>query len=371
MRKKYQVLARKYRPKLFSEFISQEHTVKALTNALDSNRLHHAFLFTGTRGIGKTTIARILAKCMNCEQGISSKPCNSCSSCEEINNAQSIDLIEFDAASHTGVSDIREILENSQYLPSKSRYKIYLIDEVHMLSKSSFNALLKTLEEPPSHIKFLLATTDAKKLPITVLSRCLQFNLQKIPVKAIEEQLVKILNKEKIKFQTKALTYIASAGEGSMRDALSILDQAIAYCANNITEKKIKSMLGLVNHNQILKLVQGLINNKPQTVLDISEHISQSGDSFHNTLNELLVLLHKLSIANLMPDADIDDDIISLAKNTEQAKLQLYYQIGIDGLKYLDYAPNEHIGFNMALMRMLAFANSNNKNKTTKEEKKK
>ncbi len=368
MSEKYQVLARKYRPKLFSEFISQEHTVRALTNALDNNRLHHAFLFTGTRGIGKTTIARILAKCMNCEQSISSKPCNSCSSCKEINNNQAIDLIEFDAASHTGVNDIREILENSQYLPSKSRYKIYLIDEVHMLSKSSFNALLKTLEEPPSHIKFLLATTDAKKLPITVLSRCLQFNLQKIPVKAIQDQLVKILIKEKIKFQDKALFYIASSGEGSMRDALSILDQAISYCAGNITEKEIKSMLGLINHNQTLQLLENLLNNKPQAVLDISENISQNGNSFHTTLKELLILLHQLSIANLIPDADMSDNIINLAQNTEQAKLQLYYQIGIDGLKYLDYAPNEHIGFNMVLMRMLAF--TNNKDKPIEEEKK-
>lgn len=356
MAEKYQVLARKYRPKLFSEFIGQTHIVQALTNALDNQRIHHAFLFTGTRGVGKTTIARILAKCINCEQGISSTPCDNCDSCCEINNANSMDLIEFDAASYTGVNDIREILENAQYLPSKSRCKIYLIDEVHMLSKSSFNALLKTLEEPPSHIKFLLATTDAKKLPITVLSRCLQFNLQKISTQDITKQLEKILKKEKIKFSKKAVQQIAEYGEGSMRDAQSILDQAIAYCAGNITDKSIKSMLGVINHNQILDLIDNIINNNAQIVLDISNSIYEQGDSFYNALKELLILLHKLSIAHLIPASNADKKIAKLITKTSQAKLQLYYQIVIDGLKYLDLAPNEHTGFNMVLIRMLSFA---------------
>ena len=356
---KHQVLARKYRPKDFSEFVGQQHVVKTLSNALESGRLHHAFLFTGTRGIGKTTVARILAKCLNCEKGIRAKPCGVCDSCQEINVGQSMDLIEFDAASHTKVEDMREVLENAQYLPSKSRYKIYLIDEVHMLSKNSFNALLKTLEEPPKHIKFLLATTDPHKLPITVLSRCLQFNLQKISLSDIKEQLVKLLKAEKIKFDTPALVEIARHGQGSMRDALSLLDQAIAYGNGSVKLKDIKTMLGLIDTDHMIELMQYLVENKAEKVLKLSEKLSQNGDNFLNTLHHLLDLLHQLSVTILLPDdAQEDKQYQALQKiisHTNQAQIQLYYQIVTQGVRDFNLAPNEKIAFEMILLRMLAF----------------
>lgn len=350
---KNQVLARKYRPKNFSEFVGQTHTTKTLSNALESGRLHHAFLFTGTRGVGKTTVARILAKCLNCEQGISATPCGECDSCQEINAGQSMDLIEFDAASHTRVEEMREVLENAQYLPSKSRYKIYLIDEVHMLSKSSFNALLKTLEEPPSHIKFLLATTDPHKLPITVLSRCLQFNLQKISVSDIKAQLIKLLELENIKFDESALEAIAKHGQGSMRDALSLLDQSIAYGDGQVLISDIKAMLSLVDSDHLLKLLEAIIDNDAKQVLALSAQLSQNGGNLPSTLQSILEVLHQLSIELLLPNTH--NDLSTLAKKTNQAQIQLYYQIITEGLKSFSFAPNESIGFEMALLRMLAF----------------
>ncbi|MBE8190290.1 MAG: DNA polymerase III subunit gamma/tau, partial [Candidatus Thioglobus sp.] len=272
--KNYQVLARKYRPHTFSEMVGQTHTVKTLVNALDGNNLHHGFLFTGTRGVGKTTIARIFAKSINCEKGVSSKPCGKCETCLEIDKGQSVDLIELDAASHTGVDNMRDILENAQYMPTKNRYKIYLIDEVHMLSKSSFNALLKTLEEPPEHIKFLLATTDPQKLPITVLSRCLQFNLQKLNHEEILGQLKFIMEAEKLTFEEAALSQIADFGDGSMRDALSLLDQSIAYGNGSVMSKDIKAMLGLVLHDDILILATHLFNQDAKEVMNFIKDLA-------------------------------------------------------------------------------------------------
>ena len=351
----YQVLARKYRPKNFAEFVGQTHSVKTLMNALNRQFLHHAFLFTGTRGVGKTTIARILAKCLNCEKGISDTPCDACNSCLEIAQGQSMDLIEFDAASRTKVDDMREILENAQYLPSKSRYKIYLIDEVHMLSKSSFNALLKTLEEPPSHIKFLLATTDPQKLPITVLSRCLQFNLQKISQTDIEKQLAHILNTEKIDFDKAALKHIANYGEGSMRDALSILDQAIAYSSGQVKIDEITAMLGLVKRGDVVTLAKYLLQDEGKKTLEISKKLINSGNNLRHILIDLAELLHRLAIIKFAGELETDKELSTLASNITQAELQLYYQITIDGQKQLDFAPNEQIGFEMVLLRILAF----------------
>ncbi len=351
----YQVLARKYRPKNFAEFIGQAHSVKTLMNALNHNFLHHAFLFTGTRGVGKTTIARILAKCLNCEKGISDTPCGTCNSCLEIAGGRSMDLIEFDAASRTKVEDMREILENAQYLPSKSRYKIYLIDEVHMLSKSSFNALLKTLEEPPSHIKFLLATTDPQKLPITVLSRCLRFNLQRISQADIGKQLAHILNAEKINFDETALKHIANYGEGSMRDALSLLDQAIAYGNGQVKIDEVSAMLGLVEHDSVVMLAKYLLHDEVKKTLALSEKLVNSGNNLRHTLSNLAELFHRLAIIKLADELETDKTLSALASNVSQAELQLYYQISIDGQKQLGFAPNEQIGFEMVLLRILAF----------------
>ncbi len=353
--KHYQVLARKYRPHTFSEMVGQTHTVKTLINALDANNLHHGFLFTGTRGVGKTTIARIFAKSINCEQGVSSKPCGQCATCVEIDQGQSVDLIELDAASHTGVDNMRDILENAQYMPTKNRYKIYLIDEVHMLSKSSFNALLKTLEEPPEHIKFLLATTDPQKLPITVLSRCLQFTLQKLSHEEILGQLKFIMEAEALTFEEAALSQIAEFGNGSMRDALSLLDQSIAYGKGTVMSKDIKAMLGLVHHDDIITLATHLFNQDAGAVIDFVKDLSHRGENLSHALRDLTSLFHQISIAQVIDNTQITDEIKALTTQISNQDLQLFYHMAIHGAQEMSLAPSEQIGFEMVLLRMLAF----------------
>ena len=314
MSEHYEVLARKYRPHNFKELVGQSHTIRTLVNALENNHLHHGFLFTGTRGVGKTTIARIFAKSVNCETGVSSNPCGKCETCLEIDLGQSVDLIELDAASHTGVDNMREILENAQYTPTKNLYKIYLIDEVHMLSKSSFNALLKTLEEPPKHIKFLLATTDPKKLPITILSRCLQFNLNKLTHNEILEHLKFIMNSEKLEFEDKALSKIADFGNGSMRDALSLLDQSISYGNGSVKDKDITEMLGIVNHTDIAKLALLVIEKKAKEALLLIRDLAHRGENLSTALKDLTSLFHKISTAQMIVDEkQISPEIIDLA----------------------------------------------------------
>ena len=356
MSEHYEVLARKYRPHNFKELVGQTHTVRTLVNALDNNNLHHGFLFTGTRGVGKTTIARIFAKSVNCENGVSSKPCGKCETCIEIDKGQSVDLIELDAASHTGVDNMREILENAQYTPTKNLYKIYLIDEVHMLSKSSFNALLKTLEEPPKHIKFLLATTDPKKLPITILSRCLQFNLNKLSHDEIFNHLKFIMDAENLKFEDEALSKIADFGNGSMRDALSLLDQSISYGNGAVKEDDLKAMLGLVSHNEIVQLATLVINRNAQEVLLFIKELAYKGENLTNTLNDLISLFHKIATTQMIDDVkQVSPEINELAKIISAQDLQLYYQIAINGQKDMRHSPSEQIGLEMTLLRMIAF----------------
>ena len=354
MSEHYQVLARKYRPHTFAEMVGQTHTVKTLINALDANSLHHGFLFTGTRGVGKTTIARIFAKSINCEAGVSSQPCGQCATCVEIDKGQSVDLIELDAASHTGVDNMRDILENAQYMPTKNRYKIYLIDEVHMLSKSSFNALLKTLEEPPEHIKFLLATTDPQKLPVTVLSRCLQFTLQKLTHEEILGQLKFIMEAEGLKYEDLALSQIADFGNGSMRDALSLLDQSISYGDGAVMVEDIKAMLGLVHHDDILKLATYLFNQDAEAVIDFVKDLSHKGEDLTHALKDLTSLFHQISIAQIIDNTKISDEIKALASQISNQDLQLFYHMAINGSKDMPLAPSEQIGFEMILLRMLA-----------------
>ncbi|WP_231893520.1 DNA polymerase III subunit gamma/tau [Bathymodiolus septemdierum thioautotrophic gill symbiont] len=355
MSEPYQVLARKYRPHTFGEMVGQSHTTKTLINALDADNLHHGFLFTGTRGVGKTTIARIFAKSINCESGVSSTPCGTCPTCIEIDKGQSIDLIELDAASHTGVDNMRDILENAQYMPTKNRYKIYLIDEVHMLSKSSFNALLKTLEEPPEHIKFLLATTDPQKVPVTVLSRCLQFTLQKLTHEEILGQLKFIMDTEKHQYEELALSQIADFGNGSMRDALSLLDQSISYGNGSVMEKDIKAMLGLVHHDDIITLAKHLLNQDAKASVNFVRELSHEGENLTQALKDLSTLFHKISIAQILDNADISDNVKALSTQISNQDLQLFYHITINGSKDLPLAPSEQIGFEMTLLRMLTF----------------
>ncbi|NOX92212.1 MAG: DNA polymerase III subunit gamma/tau [Gammaproteobacteria bacterium] len=356
----YQVLARKWRPRTFTELVGQEHVLKALVNALDNDRLHHAFLFTGTRGVGKTTIARILAKSLNCEKGISSTPCGECSACTEINEGRFVDLIEVDAASRTKVDETRELLENVQYAPSRGRYKVYLIDEVHMFSNHSFNALLKTLEEPPPHVKFLLATTDPQKLPVTILSRCLQFNLKRLPVEQIHGHLERVLGNENIDFELAALALISRAADGSMRDALSLLDQAIAYGSGKVHEADVRAMLGTIEQDHVIDLLNLLADNDAPGLLTRISELAQHSPDFAGVLAELISTLHRIALAQTAPDA-IDDGlgdreaIVTLAQKMTPEDVQLYYQIGLIGRRDLPLAPDARGGFEMVLLRMLAF----------------
>lgn len=356
----YQVLARKYRPKNFAQVVGQEHILRALINALTQNRLHHAYLFTGTRGVGKTSIARILTKCFNCETGITALPCGQCDACKEIDTGRFIDLIEVDAASRTKVEDTRDLLDNVQYLPAKGRFKIYIIDEVHMLSGHSFNALLKTLEEPPKHVKFLLATTDPQKLPITVLSRCLQFNLKAVNPTIIQNQLQQILEQEKIQFELQALHSLALAANGSVRDALSLLDQAIAFSHGNVTTEDINAMLGNIDTSKIFALMQALADNNAKQILLIIEQLTNLAVDFTGAVNNLLEILQHIAIAQLVSDVDMSnwqqpDLIKALAAQLNQEEVQLYYQIGLIGKRDLPLAPTMCLGFEMLMLRMLAF----------------
>jgi len=356
----YQVLARKWRPKVFQDVVGQEHVLRALTNALDRNQVHHAFLFTGTRGVGKTTIARILAKALNCEQGVGANPCGACAACREIDEGRFVDLIEVDAASRTKVEDTRELLENVQYAPARGRYKVYLIDEVHMLSGHSFNALLKTLEEPPPHVKFLLATTDPQRLPVTILSRCLQFNLKRLSPERIREHLAHILDSEQVTYEAPALACIARGAEGSVRDALSLLDQAIAYGGGRVDEADVRAMLGAIEQDEVTALVQALAEGDAAGLLAAVQGLLERSADFNGVLNELLTLLYRIALAQVVPDA-IDDSlgdregVTRLAGTLSQEDVQLYYQIGLLGRRDMALGPDPHLAFEMLMLRMLAF----------------
>ncbi|MGH1472146.1 MAG: DNA polymerase III subunit gamma/tau [Cellvibrionaceae bacterium] len=356
----YQVLARKWRPRIFREMVGQEHVLKALINALDHNRLHHAYLFTGTRGVGKTTIARILAKCLNCETGVSSEPCDKCASCCEINEGRFVDLIEVDAASRTKVEDTRELLDNVQYAPTKGRYKVYLIDEVHMLSGHSFNALLKTLEEPPPHVKFLLATTDPQKLPVTILSRCLQFNLKNMTSERIVDHLDHILEREMIPFEHSALWLLGRSADGSMRDALSLTDQAIAFGNGKVTEDDVSSMLGTIDQKQVYEMVHALTVCDAKKLLDCVEALAEQSPDYNDALASLINILHRIAIAQVLPEA-VDntfgdrDEILQMAQLLPAEDVQLFYQTAILGRRDLNLSPDLRGGFEMILLRMIAF----------------
>jgi len=356
----YQVLARKWRPHDFPQMVGQAHVLQALTNALTSNRLHHAYLFTGTRGVGKTTVARILAKSLNCESGVTAHPCGQCLTCREIDEGRFVDLIEVDAASRTKVEDTRDLLENVQYAPSRGRYKVYLIDEVHMLSTHSFNALLKTLEEPPSHVKFLLATTDPKKLPPTILSRCLQFNLKRLPRQQIVPHLTKIVLEEGISYEAGALNLLAQAADGSLRDALSLLDQAIAYGSGNLSSVDVGNMLGTLDQNVVLELVKGLATNDAATILQQVAVLAEQNPDFVDLLGDILSLLQRIALAQVVsrtvdtnqPDGSV---ILQLAQQLSPEDVQLFYQIALLGRRDLPLAPEPRGGFEMVILRMLAF----------------
>ena len=357
----YQVLARKWRPANFKQMVGQEHVLQALVNALDSNRLHHAYLFTGTRGVGKTTIARIFAKSLNCEQGISSEPCGSCSSCIEIDEGRSVDLIEIDAASRTGVDDMRELLDNVQYAPTRGRFKIYLIDEVHMLSKHSFNALLKTLEEPPPHIKFLLATTDPQKVPVTVLSRCLQFNLKRMSKSQILSQLQFLTEQEKVEFDATALTQLASAADGSMRDALSLLDQAIGYGGGAVRQEAVESMLGSISRDYLLRLFNALHDQQAAGLLNESRAVIEHNPDYQRVCAEMITLLQQIALyqsdPKLVNEDEFDEALLQkFSTNWSPEEVQLYYQILLQGRQDLLICPDEASGFEMLMLRLLAFA---------------
>ena len=360
----YQVLARKWRPKSFDTLVGQKSAVQALSNALDQNRLHHAYIFNGTRGIGKTTIARILAKSLNCDTGITSKPCLKCPACTEIDVGRYVDLIELDAASNTGVDNMIELLENAQYAPASGRFKIYIIDEVHMLSKSAFNAMLKTLEEPPEHVKFILATTEIQKVPVTVLSRCLQFNLRQMTVEDITNHLKHILNEEKIEAEDEALQIIAKASNGSMRDSLSILDQAIAFSQSKVSVEKVIQMLGTIDDEILFKIIECLIAQNGVGLNKLSMEMDANNISFDGALNDLAKLFHELTVCKIIPDhlknSSKKDIYQKLADELTAESLQLFYQICIHGKKDLYLAPDPITGFNMTLLRMLAFYPTSN-----------
>ena len=356
----YQVLARKWRPRTFHELVGQEHVSRALVNALDQGRLHHAYLFTGTRGVGKTTLARILAKCLNCEQGVGSQPCGQCETCRDIDSGRFVDLIEVDAASRTKVEDTRELLDNVQYAPTQGRYKVYLIDEVHMLSTHSFNALLKTLEEPPPHVKFLLATTDPQKLPVTVLSRCLQFTLKNMPPERVVEHLTRVLEAEQVAFDPQALWLLGKAADGSMRDAMSLTDQAIAFGQGEVRREDVAAMLGTLDHAHLIALAEALADVDAERLLTEVASLAEQGPDFAGVLDELSGLMHRLAIAQMVPGA-LDnghgdrDELLALAGRFTAEDVQLYYQIALQGRGDIDNAPDTRAAVEMTLLRMLAF----------------
>jgi len=369
----YQVLARKWRPKSFETLVGQDHVVRALTNALEQNRLHHAYLFTGTRGVGKTTLARILAKSLNCETGITAKPCGVCNACTEIDKGRFVDLIEVDAASNTQVDAMRDLLDNAQYAPTAGRFKVYIIDEVHMLSKSAFNAMLKTLEEPPAHVKFILATTDPQKVPVTVLSRCLQFNLRQMAGTSITSHLQNILTQENIAFEPTALHLISRAAAGSMRDALSLTDQAIAYGGQTVHESEVRAMLGAIDQSYLYQLLDALLANDGNSLINQAKAMEERSISFDAALNDFAQLLHQIAVAQTVPESVANDlpereALLNLAQRIQPETLQLYYQIALLGRRDIGLAPDEFAGFTMSLLRMLAFTPSENsaqKAKTT------
>ncbi len=366
----YQVLARKWRPKSFETLVGQDHVVRALSNALEQQRLHHAYLFTGTRGVGKTTLARILAKSLNCETGISAKPCGVCGACTEIDRGRFVDLIEVDAASNTQVDAMRDLLDNAQYTPTAGRFKVYIIAEVHMLSKSAFNAMLKTLEEPPAHVKFILATTDPQKVPVTVLSRCLQFNLRQMAGNSIIEHLQNILTQEAIPYQASALHLIARAADGSMRDALSLTDQAIAYGGQTVNEAEVRAMLGAIDQSYLYQLLNALLAGDGVALIAQAQAMEQRSLSFESALNDLAQLLHQIAVAQTVPDSVANDlperaILLDLAQRIPAASLQLYYQIALLGRRDISLAPDEFAGFSMTLLRMLAFTPSQAERATT------
>ena len=355
----YQVLARKWRPKSFATLVGQEHVVRALTHALDQNRLHHAYLFTGTRGVGKTTLARIMAKALNCEAGVSSTPCGVCSACTEIDSGRFIDYIELDAASNRGVDDMTQLLERATYAPTMGRYKVYVIDEVHQLSGHAFNAMLKTLEEPPEHVKFILATTDPQKIPVTVLSRCLQFNLKQMPQTLIVDHLSRVLEAEGVAFEPAALRHLAKGAAGSMRDALSLLDQAIAHGAGKVEDEGVRAMLGTVGDEHLFALLDGLVTQDVQAMLEVARLMDARSLSFDGGLQELATLFHRIALAQFAPEALLDEAersrLAPYAQALDAEYLQLAYQIAIHGRDELSLAPDDYAGFVMSLLRLHAF----------------
>jgi len=357
----YIALARKWRPKRFADMVGQEHVLRALGNSLDSGKVHHAFLFTGTRGVGKTTVARILAKSLNCETGVSANPCGACAACREIDEGRFVDLIEVDAASRTKVDDTREMLDNVQYAPTRGRYKVYLIDEVHMLSGHSFNALLKTLEEPPPHVKFLLATTDPQKLPVTVLSRCLQFSLKRLPATLIGERLKFIATAERLEYEPAAIALLARAAEGSLRDALSLMDQLIAFGGGALSEANTRSMLGTIDRGHVTRIIEALSRQDGPDLLAQVADLDRDAPDYDRALGDLAAFLQRIAIAQVVPDAVQQDEeydaqtLTNLARAMTAEDVQLYYQIALGGRRDLAMAPEPRLGFEMSLLRMLAF----------------